>query len=117
MSSLYKDPEWSESSERAEEVIQTMNGPTVSFKKAVQWLRTRKSQDPDFSLTDMWGALVGAQFMKEVGGSLRTLCLFFCLHLRHSILNLLYFLPMAKPTVPDIPVVGNVVSPTDGELT
>ena len=96
MSSLYKDPEWSESSERAEEVIQTMNGPTVSFKKAVQWLRTRKSQDPDFSLTDMWGALVGAQFMKEVGGSLRTLCLVFLFTFKTLNSEFIVFSPNGK---------------------
>uniref|UniRef100_A0A673WXM7 PLA2c domain-containing protein n=1 Tax=Salmo trutta TaxID=8032 RepID=A0A673WXM7_SALTR len=65
MSTLYSDPSLS-LSERCDEVIKRLKGPTVGLSKVVAWLKLRKEQNQDFNLTDFWGAFIASYFMKEV---------------------------------------------------
>ncbi|KAG8006713.1 Cytosolic phospholipase A2 gamma, partial [Nibea albiflora] len=60
MSSVYKDPEWSSNINRETILLR----PGVELKKAVDWLCERMD-DEDFSLSDVWGALTSAEFIKE----------------------------------------------------
>uniref|UniRef100_A0A665U0R1 PLA2c domain-containing protein n=1 Tax=Echeneis naucrates TaxID=173247 RepID=A0A665U0R1_ECHNA len=62
MSSLYSDPQWSTNMNTA---VSKLSGPGVELEQALGWLIERAKEE-HFSLTDVWGALTSAAFMKQM---------------------------------------------------
>ncbi|XP_029912972.1 cytosolic phospholipase A2 gamma-like [Myripristis murdjan] len=62
MSSLYSDPMWRDNISR---VISTMSGPAVGWDETLAWLKDMKKNDQDFSLTDVWAAMIASTIIKE----------------------------------------------------
>ncbi|KAM6965892.1 cytosolic phospholipase A2 gamma-like, partial [Tautogolabrus adspersus] len=66
MSSLYSDPQWSVKIDTAvQTIVSSMTGPDVEWKEAWSWLSDRVKKE-DFSLTDIWGALISSTIMKKM---------------------------------------------------
>ena len=64
MASLYTDPQWSTNTAAALARL-TQPGPEVDDIMA--WLKVR-SEQKDFSLSDLWGSLLSSSIMKQVKG-------------------------------------------------
>ncbi|KAM9355282.1 cytosolic phospholipase A2 gamma-like [Pholidichthys leucotaenia] len=63
MASLYSDPEWSTNMDRA---VSRLLGPAeFTLQQVYDWLAER-AKDEDFSLTDIWGVLTSAGYMKQM---------------------------------------------------
>ncbi|KAM7372608.1 hypothetical protein PAMP_009764 [Pampus punctatissimus] len=62
MSCLYSDPQWSANMDRA---VSRLSGPGVELEEALAWLGER-SQEEHFSLSDIWGVMTSAGFMKQM---------------------------------------------------
>ncbi|TKS92367.1 Cytosolic phospholipase A2 zeta [Collichthys lucidus] len=62
MSSVYNDPEWSSKMDRA---MSRLFRPGIELKQILDWLY-KQMNDEDFSLSDVWGALTSAKFIKEM---------------------------------------------------
>uniref|UniRef100_A0A665U0D2 PLA2c domain-containing protein n=1 Tax=Echeneis naucrates TaxID=173247 RepID=A0A665U0D2_ECHNA len=62
MSSLYSDPQWSTNMNTA---VSKLSGPGVELEQALGWL-TERAKEEHFSLTDVWGVLTSAAFMKQM---------------------------------------------------
>ncbi|KAL6103500.1 pla2g4c [Pungitius sinensis] len=62
MSSLYNDPQWSTSMDKA---VSRLSGPGVELQEALAWLGERAKEEY-FSLSDIWGVLTSAGIMKQM---------------------------------------------------
>lgn len=62
MSLLYSDPEWSTNMSKS---IDKLSTAEVSLGETLAWLG-QKTEDEDFSLTHVWGALTSAGIMKQL---------------------------------------------------
>lgn len=62
MSSLYGDPQWSTNMTTA---VSRLSDPGVELEQALAWLHERAKEEY-FSLSDIWGGLIGAGIMKQV---------------------------------------------------
>lgn len=66
MASLYKEPDWSSRLEEVrDDVIQRLTGDGVCFLDKLSILEKYYQKD-NFSLTDIWAALVISEVVKEV---------------------------------------------------
>ncbi|XP_073696287.1 cytosolic phospholipase A2 gamma-like [Garra rufa] len=66
MASLYKEPNWSTKLETVKDkIIKRLNGPAVSWGDAYDKL-TKYYKKDNFSLTDVWAALVVTTYVKEI---------------------------------------------------
>lgn len=43
-----------------------MSGPPVGWDDTLAWLKDMKKNDKDFSLTDIWAAIIASTIIKEV---------------------------------------------------
>uniref|UniRef100_A0A8D0D3P9 PLA2c domain-containing protein n=1 Tax=Sander lucioperca TaxID=283035 RepID=A0A8D0D3P9_SANLU len=62
MSSIYSDPQWSDSLDTA---VSRLSGPGVPLEEALAWLGERAKEE-HFSLSDVWGVLTSAGIMKQM---------------------------------------------------
>uniref|UniRef100_A0AAQ4RDG3 PLA2c domain-containing protein n=1 Tax=Gasterosteus aculeatus aculeatus TaxID=481459 RepID=A0AAQ4RDG3_GASAC len=62
MSSIYDDPQWSTSMDKA---VSRLSGPGVKLEDALAWLGERAKEE-HFSLSDIWGVLTSAGIMKQM---------------------------------------------------
>lgn len=66
MASLYKEPDWSSRLEEVkDDIIRRLTGDGVSFMDKLSILEKYYQKD-NFSLTDIWAALVISEVVKEV---------------------------------------------------
>ncbi|XP_073696286.1 cytosolic phospholipase A2 gamma-like [Garra rufa] len=66
MASLYQEPNWSTKLETVKDkIIKRLNGPAVSWGDAYDKLKKYYKKD-NFSLTDVWAALVVTTYVKEI---------------------------------------------------
>lgn len=66
MASLYKEPDWSSRLEEVkDDIIERLAGDGVSFMSKLSVLNKYYQKD-NFSLTDIWAALVVSRVVKEV---------------------------------------------------
>ncbi|KAF1380109.1 hypothetical protein PFLUV_G00183090 [Perca fluviatilis] len=65
MSSIYSDPQWSDSPDSLDTAVSRLSGPEVPLEKALAWLDERAEEDY-FSLSDVWGVLTSAGIMKQM---------------------------------------------------
>ncbi|XP_051526381.1 cytosolic phospholipase A2 gamma isoform X2 [Myxocyprinus asiaticus] len=66
MASLYKEPDWSSNLEKVkDDIIQRLVGAEISFRDKLSTLK-KYSQKDNFSLTDIWSALVISKIVKEI---------------------------------------------------
>ncbi|XP_051948335.1 cytosolic phospholipase A2 gamma isoform X2 [Xyrauchen texanus] len=66
MASLYKEPDWSSNLEKVkDDIIQRLVGAEISFRDKMSTLK-KYSQKDNFSLTDIWSALVISKIVKEI---------------------------------------------------
>ncbi|KAM6965854.1 cytosolic phospholipase A2 gamma-like [Tautogolabrus adspersus] len=62
MASLYSDPGWSVEMDR---IVSSLTGPGVEKDEVLSWLDEQLKEE-DFSLTDIWGALISSTIMKKM---------------------------------------------------
>ncbi|KAM8843989.1 cytosolic phospholipase A2 gamma-like, partial [Spinachia spinachia] len=62
MSSIYNDPQWSTSMDKA---VSRLSSPGVELQDALAWLGERAKEEY-FSLSDIWGVLTSAGIMKQM---------------------------------------------------
>lgn len=72
MSSLYSDPHFAI---HMDKIISKMLGPGVPLHQIMAWLEDR-TDDDNFSLTDIWAVLTTAIIMKQVPMQKPEMCLF-----------------------------------------
>lgn len=88
MSSIYDDPQWSTSMDKA---VSRLSGPGVKLEDALAWLGERAKEE-HFSLSDIWGVLTSAGIMKQVPGPTRTLLLIQPIsNASHSLQDILFY--------------------------
>ena len=67
MASVYEKPNWSSDMEQIKVVAERLGHGSVSLQERVCKLIKYHQTNENFSLTDVWAALVVPEFVKKVG--------------------------------------------------